>query len=258
MARQFSSNRNSPPEFPTLRQEKHLGYDVKIPLLSGWVYLQFKLCEVLVRKTAKEIKKNNLPLTTPFLRMKLMPAKRSRQHELLLNLERQGERVFYASPRFYNDNDFCLHYQQRHIIRNSAFIMPSAIGTLTDPNEHYVSFDRFANFGWLLSEPVRVKPILTGDGLVENIMEDLDDAVPIRHHLVDTFLRMRVALSKSRGREERGIFEDHDIPFAGYEDYDDTVLQSEDDDLLFRRLAFLARRDFDAFLAPIYRYALEE
>ena len=53
LARQFLSHPISPPQFPTLRQEKHFGYDVKIPLLSSWVYIQFKLCEVLVLKTAK-------------------------------------------------------------------------------------------------------------------------------------------------------------------------------------------------------------
>ena len=257
MARQCSSHRISPPQFPTLRQEKYSGYDVKIPLPSAWLYLQFKLCEVLVRKTAKEIKDKHLPLTTPFLRMKLMPEKRSPQHQLLLDLEQQGEKVFYAAPRFHNDRDFRLHYQKRHIIRNSAFIMPSDIGILPDPNEHYVSFDRFAGSGWLLSEPVEVERILTGDGLIERILEDLDDEAPIRDRLINTFRRMRAALSRLRSREQDRISEEDDLPFADYEDSGNTVFLSEDDDLLFRRLAFLARRDFDACLVPIYWHTLE-
>ena len=193
-----------------------------------------------------------------------MPEKRSPQHQLLLNLEQQGEKVFYAAPRFYNDKDFCLHYQQRHIVHNSAFIMPSAIGALPDRNEHYVSFDRFANFGWLLSEPVEVERILGGDELIKRMLEDLVVETPIRDRLINTFRRMRDALAAVRTREEIRIFEyrdtqetsqvDRDIRFSVYEDYDTTVLRTEDIASLFRRLEFLAHRDFHASVIPIYRH----
>ena len=242
------SKRRMPPQFPTLRQEKSMGYDVKVSLPSGWLFLQFKLCEALVRKTAKEIAKNHLPLKVPFLRMNLMPAKRSRQHRLLLNLEQKGENVFYAAPRFYKDKEFCLYYQQRHILRNSAFIRPSAIGPLPDCNSHHVSFDRFADFGWFLSEPAEVRQILNGEALVERVMENVDYGASVRDRLVETLGRMRTALAEGHVRSWPRPYED--------DEYREGL--TEDVRLLFLRLEFLALRDFDAFLTPIYRNTIEE
>ena len=94
----------SPPRFPSLREEGASGYDLELDLPGSSLFLQFKLCKGMVRGSAieaKEVADGGLGLETPFLRMMLMPAKRSRQHRLLLELEKKGERVFYAAPRFY-------------------------------------------------------------------------------------------------------------------------------------------------------------
>ena len=252
-----SYDRISPPRFPTLRDERRLGYDVKLRLSCCLLYLQFKLCDVMVRNTAKEIADTNLPLTTPFLRMKLMPGKRSPQHQLLLDLERQGERVFYVAPRFYDKYDFCRHYQKRGIVRHSAFIMPSGIGSLPDDKPHHVSFDRFANSGWLLSEPTDVTGILSGDALKDRIQDDLKEERSAHDRGLTALQRMRRVLAERGDRERYAIRQSDDASFWPDEDYDRILNQAEGDGMLLRHLDFLARRDFGAFLVPIYDYKIE-
>lgn len=200
----------------------------------------------------------NLPLTTPFLRMNLMPAKRSPQHRLLLGLERQGERVFYTAPRFYNDNDFCCYYQKQRIVRHSAFIMPSGIGDLPDDdNPHHVSFDRSANSGWLLSEPTAVTGILSGDALMDRIQDDFKEERSAHDRGLTALQRMRSALAERGDRERDAIRQSDDTSFWADEDYDRILSQTDDDGMLLRHLDFLARRDFGAFLVPIYDYKKE-
>ena len=225
------------PYFPTLREEYRVGFDVMLSQPCCLLFLQFKLCEGMLRETAKEIANERLPLVTPFLRMKLMPSKISPQHQLLLELEQTDERVFYAAPRFFKYSDFSRCYRDRCVVQNSAFIMPSSIGCLPDDDEHYVSFERSANRGWLLSEPVEIK-VLSGDRLIDMIKEDLKDERPMRERVRIVVERILAVLA------ERGIHEEG----TAY----------EDDEMLFRRLSFLARRYFDASFVPIHRHLVQD
>ncbi len=125
-------------------------------------------------RRAKELLKFQLPLRLPFLRMNLMPAGRSQQQPLLSKLESQGETVFYAAPRFYNDNKFASHYRKGEIICHTAFISPGAIGPLPDKKEHHVAFECMARQGWFLSDPREVASILDGDEFKELNQKHLD------------------------------------------------------------------------------------
>ena len=226
----------SPPRFPSLREEGALGYDFGWDLPGSSLFLQFKLCKGMVRGSAieaKEVADGGLGLRIPFLRMMLMPAKRSRQHRLLLELEKKGERVFYAAPRFYKNEDFSCHYRNHQIIRNSAFIAPGQIGVLPDDKEHRVAFEPSAKSGWLLSEPDAVGQILDGDELIESIMEDLRGEMPARDRVDIALERVRSVLAELGIQEEEAT--------------------NEGDDAAFRRLAFLARRYFDALFVLIGR-----
>ena len=157
------------PIFPTQRQEWYDGYDVQLDRSGYPIFLQFKLCHGMERRTARELAHFRLPLALPFLRMPLMPARQSPQHRRLLALEDRGEAVFYAAPRFFRDDDFATFYGHRAILSRSAFIRPSTIGPLPDVYDHHVAFDRNARCGWLLSEPKRLDQILDGDGFHEEI-----------------------------------------------------------------------------------------
>ena len=177
------------PVFPTLRDEWEVGYDVLLNFPGSLLMLQFKLCHGMMNKGAKEIKKFQLALPVPFLRLPLMPAHLSPQHAVLLEQESLGHLVFYAAPRFFRDSKFATHYSNRAVLSHSAFIRPSTIGHLPDKLDHHVAFDPNANQGWLLSEPVRIRPILDGRGFEDALAGLIDSEVPlsdqVRYAIVD-------------------------------------------------------------------------
>ena len=183
------------PTFPTQRQERRVGYDVRLERSGYPIFLQFKLCHGMKLRTVREHAHFRLPLVLPFLRMPLMPHNRSPQHARLLALEDRGEAVFYAAPRFFHDDDFAAYYGHRAILSRSAFIRPSAIGPLSDHQDHHVAFDCDAGYGWLLSEPRRLEPILNGDEFQEEMHVQLHDERPLSDrihaalvHVTDTVI----------------------------------------------------------------------
>ena len=183
------------PTFPTQWKERTLGYDMRLDRVGYPIFLQFKVCHSMKRSTAREHAHFGLPLTIPFLRMPLMPSRRSPQHERLLALEKRGGVVFYAAPRFFSDNDFADHYIHRQILAHSAFIQPTTIGPLPDRRDHHIAFDLDARYGWMLSEPTPVVPILNGNEFGDEMHLPLNDAQPISAavrtvilHVVDTII----------------------------------------------------------------------
>ncbi len=157
------------PIFPTQRQERRGGYDLRLDQPGRPIFLQFKLCHGMTRRSARECFYHGLPLAIPFLRMPLMPSRLSPHHGLLVELESRGESVLYAAPRFFRDEHFAAYYGNRVILSHSAFIPPSAIGALPDDADHHVSFSPDARHGWFLSEPIPLEPILDGESFGEDM-----------------------------------------------------------------------------------------
>ena len=193
------------PTFPTQRQERREGYDVRLDYPGYPLLLQFKLCHGMKRRSAREYKDFGLPLAVPFLRMPLMPDRLSPQHAVLLEQEHCGHAVFYAAPRFFRDHEFATHYRNQAIPSNSAFISPRAIGTLPSHLDHHVAFDRRAHHGWLLSEPTPIRPILDGDGLRENMHARLRDERPMSARVHRAIVDVTDAVIKAN-REYRDVF----------------------------------------------------
>ncbi len=193
------------PTFPTQREERRAGYDVRLDYPGYPLLLQFKLCHGMRRRSAREHKDYRLPLDLPFLRMPLMPARLSPQHAVLLAQERRGHAVFYAAPRFYRDHDFATHYRNRAIPSHSAFIRPNTIGTLPSHLDHHVAFDCNASHGWVLSEPLPVRPILDGNGLREDMHVRLQDESTLSARIQAAILDVTDAVIKAI-REHRGRF----------------------------------------------------
>jgi hypothetical protein len=160
------------PLFPSLREEGQpgFGYDVKIDL-GTVVFIQFKLSEYLNTRRAKEIQKYNLnpPLKLPIYRMKLRASKYSNQHDSLLKLESDGESVYYATPIFHTPSELKKFYLNDQIIENTVFIRPSQIGKITDDKEHDVSLSPSLNYGYRLSEPIRIPNLLSSGLFIEEI-----------------------------------------------------------------------------------------
>lgn len=159
------------PIFPSLIEEGQSGgYDVGIQFNGLLLFLQFKLAHFMTRGTAFEAKQGLMDI--PFYRMHLRPAKHSRQHAMLLDLETAGEIVLYAAPKFHLPSELNAAYLTRTMIQRSFFIRPSTIGPLPDEWDHHVSF-RDGYPVYLCSEPRKVR----GEEKGEAALKELHDII---------------------------------------------------------------------------------
>lgn len=158
LTRSSATGPKTAPVFPNLVQEARAGYDVKIDLPGLPLFFQYKLPELMTRGNAREIATYKLPgLTAPFFRMPLMPSGLSKQHELLMKLEKNYPKaVFYASPRMQNGRAFNNAYANIEVHRKSIFFSPNDIGPLPDPKAHSIAYQDGLPNAWRCSEPKEI------------------------------------------------------------------------------------------------------
>lgn len=78
------------------------------------------------------------------------------QHELLIELDRPGNRVYYIAPGFYYEQHWRRIYRCRQVVQNSILFSPAVLGPLDSTQNHVVVFESANSpFGWLCSEPER-------------------------------------------------------------------------------------------------------
>jgi hypothetical protein len=147
------------PIFPNLVQEGQMGFDVRIDRPGLPLFFQYKLPELMLRNSAFEISKYNLPgITVPFFRMRLMRRDLSEQHRLLMELEKRYPlAVLYASPVLDSGRSFNNAYNTASVHQRSIFFSPSDIGALPDDAEHSVAYRDGLAFAYLCTEPKRIK-----------------------------------------------------------------------------------------------------
>src|SRR4028119_474700 len=91
------------PYFPSLVEEGQSegGYDMRLERPGFPLFVQFKTSDFMTgRSDSREIREGYF--SGPFYRMHLRPLRRSPQHQLLLDLETQGDNeVYYIAPLFH-------------------------------------------------------------------------------------------------------------------------------------------------------------
>jgi hypothetical protein len=85
--------------------------------------------------------------------MHVRPARFSDQHEMLLDLEKSGEEVYYSAPAFHEPWELDQAYISHQVKQRSIWIRPSFIGPLPDIWDHHVAFQqpgvkRFCSESW--------------------------------------------------------------------------------------------------------------
>lgn len=129
------------PVFPSLIEEGQTGggWDVRIDRPGIPLFLQFKLCDFMTRRTCREVR--DAGFNIPCYRMHLRSARVSRQHEMLLDLEGRGQEVYYSAPMFHQPEELNAAFMASGVGARSIWIRPSDIGPLPDDGEHHVSFE---------------------------------------------------------------------------------------------------------------------
>ena len=175
------------PIFPSLRAEGQQGggWDVRLDQPGMPLFLQFKLCDQMTRRTCREALRGGF--NVPCYRMHLRPARSSQQHEMLLDLEGTGQEVFYCAPMFHQPEELNNAFLQGTVRGQSIWVRPSDIGPLPDGRDHHVSFEPGGQLTWF-SDP---KPI-EGKREFEDVEMHLTDR--LREH-------GRTALSEERLEE---------------------------------------------------------
>lgn len=179
----FSLKAVGAPEFATQSAEgkKGGGWDVKLPGLP--VYLQFKRAARMVRRSAQEAA---VFKTLPFFRMYLHRRDQSDQHQLLLDLESEGNIVVYAAPGFSEADELSEAYSSDRVATWSVFVRPSAIGPLLDAKRHWVAFQTDPRAAVFCSEP-------------RSIDSELADVLFRRHTVAEVNRRRRRPRPESYG-----------------------------------------------------------
>ncbi len=193
------------PIFPSLKKEGQVGggYDVKLPGVP--LFLQFKLSHRMERRNATETSQYGL-YEPYFYRMLLRPRNRSKQHQLLLDLEAKGNQVFYAAPAFFETSELNNAYMDRAVVQRSVFFRPFEIGTINNDARHWIAFRNASDgYGFFFSTPVEPKKVETvsGEMLARILGEKL--RAPERTLTQDTFrqisMEMTVIVEKQFGEE---------------------------------------------------------
>jgi len=139
------------PVIPSLTEEAKVGYDLGVPVSGVLYFAQFKVPFLLSRSNAREWYLFN----SEYLRISLMPERYSPQHQILLDLELSSavDIVEYVAPEFTSVQDLTAHFVAATIEDNCAYIRPSDIGALPDPDDHYLSYVPGASYVWYTSDP---------------------------------------------------------------------------------------------------------
>ena len=83
------------------------------------LFIQFKLSHYLKNANAKERKSGHF--SSPYYRMHLRPINHSKQHELLLDLERSGNEVYYSAPAFHEPIELDDAYLKKEVKNRSIW-----------------------------------------------------------------------------------------------------------------------------------------
>lgn len=161
------------PQIPNQRQEGTPGdaggYDLQIASSAAGVYfIQFKLAEHMVGRRAIEADAHGHNL--PDYRFVIYGAARSRQHELLLELEEthDADQVEYVAPRFHSQHDLDAHFAAQAVRHHPMRVRPSEIEALPDDDDHHVVYRPEGSGLTRHSRPIEINrhdpPEITADG----------------------------------------------------------------------------------------------
>lgn len=165
------------PVFPTLRDEWRLGWDVSLRMAGISLFLQFKLAELLTRRTAGEWGLYN----APYYRFQLHRAARCRQHNLLKGLAEVNSHVYYVAPRFTRVPEFDLRYRRRRVVPESAWISLLRLPWVNDAYPHHVTYRSGRDLRFSSPESEPLEGDITGDAWIADVRR----AWETEHRIID-------------------------------------------------------------------------
>lgn len=126
------------PNFPTQRQEKNLGYDVKIKGAVRNLFFQFKVPEKKTTSKGKYWKK----FGGPYYEFQIWPDDTTHQHNDLVTLANSDphNKVYYCSPGFHTFKEFEENYSHKTIASKSIYVPCNALPKISGNEKHNISY----------------------------------------------------------------------------------------------------------------------
>ena len=160
------------PVFPSLRDERSKGWDVRLDTPGIPFFLQFKLSDRLTRPYATYWRVHK----GPYFRVDITPLSRSPQHNLLKDLNDRGEdNVYYVAPFFYKMSQFNDAYVSNEIYERSLLIPVNRLPRLNDDEAHHLTFARTNDFRWHTDEVNLHGQAIEGDFAARYLEGHIDD-----------------------------------------------------------------------------------
>jgi hypothetical protein len=135
------------------------------------LFLQFKASEYMKRRNAGESKLVGLP----YFRFALHRKTQSNQHQLLIELEKKGAAVFYATPKIHEAVNLNSAFFDRQVIAQSLFVSPGDVGELPDNESHRVVFSNRVEDVYFCPSQQRLNRVIQGEKFSEAIRERLSE-----------------------------------------------------------------------------------
>lgn len=139
------------PYLPSQRKEVELGYDVAFKGLYAPVFIQYKVPDKLTRNYAKEWRL----FYGPYFRFMIYPETVSPQHNILINLSKNQQFVFYLAPAFISYAEYYKYFNSRSITEESIFVPCNLLPRAYEEYHHIVYSNVSRGFYWCSeAEPI--------------------------------------------------------------------------------------------------------
>jgi hypothetical protein len=190
------------PQSSRKRKKKETGGDADNTPRGYPLFLQFKASEYMKRRNAGESKLVGLP----YFRFALHRKTQSNQHQLLIELEKRGGAVFYATPKIHEAVNLNSAFFDHQVVALSLFVSPSEIGELPDNGSHRVVFSGRSDDVYFCSKPRRLAGVIQGGVFAESVERLVSELEP--QLLDDEFFRLLAEDMVSLVSPNRRIFDE--------------------------------------------------
>ena len=136
--------------------------------------LQFKASEYMKRRNAGESKLVGLP----YFRFAIHRKTQSNQHQMLIELEKKGNLVFYATPKIHEAVNLNSAFFDHQVVALSLFVSPREIGELPDNESHRVVFSNRVEEVYFCPLQQRLNRVIQGEKFTEAVRRQLADVEP--------------------------------------------------------------------------------
>ena len=146
------------PILPSLRKERKVGWDAKLPFQGHPKFFQFKLCEYLCRSKASQWPFHH----RPYFRFHITPQDKSDQHNRLLRLANMGNDVLYTAPMFHEEEEFNQNFREGQVTVKSIWLPVRRLPSISGNDKHCITFNN-DQLLWWHSEPQSIEGGLSAE-----------------------------------------------------------------------------------------------